>query len=447
MVCPNCKTNSWENVDFARIKPSGMSICVCCGFVSYPDKWKQKDEIIKHYRSGYRPPPTHMNSFTGERKNHFHNAFLNDLFIKWKKEGLESPRVLEIGSAFGFTLNWIRNIFPKSEICGTELTTSMRRVAKHEFNIKLDEDFDDTKKYDLIISYKVLEHQLDPDIELKRYQKCLSEKGKLYISVPTWFDTMSNFGLGGFDLEYYYDTNHINVWTRKIFEGMLKSNGLKITKKDTVIYSSTYLCEADDSLFGSDHISESIDDIKKSLHKIKDAYFLCMDNKFEDAIKLWPDYPTAHTNLCEFSRKELKTKGWEWFKENRLERAISDCPNSADALILATDFAMRAEKFKEAILYCERALLAKPENPVSLHAMCNIMREMAIRGKTKQEKEHYFTQAREVAKHLRNVSSQHFREATDLIYLFSSHLPIPDELNNLDYSNGETVHVESEVGL
>lgn len=447
MICPNCKTNSWENVDFARIKPSGMSICTGCGFVSYPDKWKQKDEIIKHYRTGYRPPPTHMNCFTGERKNHFHNAFLNDLFMKWKQEGLENPKIVEIGSAFGFTLNWIKQIFPKAEIYGTELTTSMRRVAKHEFNITLDEDFDDKKKYDLIITYKVLEHQLNPDAELIRYQKALNKNGFLYISVPTWFDTMSNFGLGGFDLEYYYDPNHINVWTRKTFEGMLATSGLKIVKKDTVIYSSTYLCEADDSLLGSSPVIESVDEIKSSLNKIREAYMLALDNKFEEAIKIWPDYPTAHTNLCEFNRKELKTKGWEWFKENRIEKAILECPNSADALILATDFAMRSEQFKEAIKYCERALIAKPENPVSLHAMCNIMREMAIRGKTRQEKIHYFTQAREVAKHLRNVSSQHFREATDLIYLFSAHLPLPNDLDNIDLNNGEVVHVESENSL
>ena len=415
--------------------------------MSYPSKWKEKEDILKHYRTGYRPPPTHFNAFTGERKNHFHHAFLNDLFIKWKSEGLENPKIVEIGSAFGFTLNWIKQLFPKAEIYGTEITTSMRRVAKHEFGIHLDEDFDDTKKYDLIMSYKVLEHQLDPDKELNRYQKALSPNGKMYMSVPTWFDSMTNFGLGGFDLEYYYDPNHINVWTRKIFEGMLKNSGFKIVKKDTVIYSSTYLCEADDSLIGSGTELESPEEIKESLKKIRESSFLCNDGKFEDAIKLWPDYPTAHTQLCEMNRKELKTKGWAWFKENRIEKAIIDCPNSADALILATDYAMRAEQWKDAIQYCERALVAKPENPVSLHAMCNIMREIAIKAKTNEEKIHYFNQARDVAIHLRRVSSQHFREATDLIYLFSSHLPFPGDSGPIDYTSGEAVHVETESCL
>lgn len=84
--------------------------------------------------------------FAGERKNCFHHKFLLDLFNKWKAEGKESPRICEIGAAYGFTLQWIRQIFPKAEISGTELTTSFRRNAYHEFGIKLDEDIDTTKK-------------------------------------------------------------------------------------------------------------------------------------------------------------------------------------------------------------------------------------------------------------------------------------------------------------
>ncbi len=427
MICPNCNSKDWENVDWARIKPVGMSICKPCGFVSYPDKWKTKEEILKHYRTSYRQPPTHFNIFTGERKNHFHHAFLYDLFNQWRKDGIESPRIVEVGAAFGFTLQWIRQIFPKAEIYGTEITTSMRRVAKHEFDVQLDEDIDTTKKYDLIMSYKVLEHQLDPNLELLRYQKCLKPNGRMYMSVPTWFDSMTNFGLGGFDLEYYYDPNHINVWTRNMFEGMLATNGFEIVKKDTVIYSSTYLCKANDKLLGTAPVKEDFNKIKTILKTVKDAFLLTNENRFQEAINLWPDYPHAHTQLLEMTRRELKDKGWPWFKEHRLEVFIKQCPNSADALISATDFAMRAEQWQDAINYCERALIAKPENPVSLHAMCNIMREKAVRGKTPKEIRHYFEQAREVAIHLRKTSSQHFKEATDLIFLFESHLAFEGE--------------------
>jgi SAM-dependent methyltransferase len=434
MRCPNCQSNDWENVDSARIKPQGMSICRPCGFVSYPNAWKTKEEIFAHYRKDYSPPPTSQNIFSGERKNHFHHAFLNDLFLEWKAAGIDTPRIVEIGAAFGMTLNWIKQIFPKAEIYGTELTTSKRRVAAHSYGIRLDEDFDDTKKYDLIMSYKVLEHQLDPDLELSRYQKALKPSGRLYMSVPTWFDSLINFGLSGFDLECYYDKNHINVWTRKIFEGMLAQTGFEVVKKDTVIYSSTYLCKTNDSLIGAAPVREDLSAMKKTLETVRTCYMLSTENRYQEAIALYPDYPHAWIQLIEMTRKNLQDKGWAWFKENMIEKFIAACPDSPDAFITATDFAMRAEQWSEAIKYCEKALLTKPESPVSLHAMCNIMRELAIRAKDPKEQKHYFEQARNVATHLRQVSTQHFREATDLIFLFDSHLAFKGESKSLPAS-------------
>lgn len=427
MRCSNCGEDKWENVDFARIKPAGMHVCQECGFISYPEKWKTKEEIFAHYRSAYRQPPTANNIFSGERKNHFHHVFLLDLFNKWKADGLENPKICEIGAAMGYTLHWIKTLFPKAEIHGTELTTSFRRNAFHEFGINLTEDIDTTKKYDLIISYKVLEHQLDPDLELKRYTDCLTPDGLFYISVPTWFNSLQNFGMDGFDLEYYFDPNHINVWTIETFENILARAGFEIIKSDQVIYSSTYLCKANPELTKTAVHKESPDNIKNYLTKIRDAYMATTRNEFEEAIKLWPDYPQAHISAAEMTRKKIAEKGWPWFKENVIEKAIQSCPTSAAILISATDFAMRSDAFDDAIKYCEMALKAKPENPVSLHQMANLMRELAIRSKNPKEQVHYFVQAREVARHLRNVSTQHFKEATDLAFLFNAHLGFEKE--------------------
>jgi len=214
---------------------------------------------------------------------------------------------------------------------------------------------------------------------------------------------------------------------------LLETNGFKMVKKDYVLYSATYLCEADDELLGKKPVYEKPDNIKEKLKMIKDAYMLFTENRFQEAVTLWPDYPSAHAQLAEMTRRQMQEQGWPWFKQHVIERAIADCPTSADVLIMATDFAMRANALNEAVDYCERALLARPENPVSLHALCNIMREMALKAKDTKERVHYFTQARDVAIHLRKVSSQHFKEATDLIFLFHAHLTF----------EGETGHVQS----
>ena len=273
MECINCHSNDWEVVDQYRLKPKQMSICKNCGMVSYPSLWKEKSEILEHYKKDYRPAPTSNNIFTGQKKLYYHEAFLKD-WIKEQNDKDLKPKILEIGAAFGMVLNWFRMVVKGCGIFGTELTESFKRVCYHEYQIKLDDDFDDSIKYDLIMTYKVAEHQLDFDKELLRYRKCLSENGRLYISVPTWFDSMTNFGMAGFDLEYYYDTNHINVWTRNIFEGMLAKAGFKIEKQDHFIYDSTYLCSVLQEL-GTITVKENVEDIKNRMANIKKATILC----------------------------------------------------------------------------------------------------------------------------------------------------------------------------
>jgi hypothetical protein len=91
MHCPVCRNTEpkWKNVDHVRIKKSGMHMCEHCGFFTYPDRIKSKEEILAYYRTGYRPGPQVNNLFTGERKLQYHERFLGPLFEEWKKGGKE----------------------------------------------------------------------------------------------------------------------------------------------------------------------------------------------------------------------------------------------------------------------------------------------------------------------------------------------------------------------
>jgi len=246
MICCICENDNWENVDeLARFKPEGMSICTTCGFISYPQKYKTEEEIKQYYRKDYRNNPSAGNLYSGQRKLHYHNDFLKDVFAEFNSESYKNSElnVLEVGAAFGMALKNINNQVPHANIYGSELTRSFRRNAYQEFGIDLVEDFDQSKQYDLIMSYKVAEHQLDLHLRMKEYYESLKENGYLYISIPAWFDTLENFGAQGFDLNYYYDTNHINVWTKKHFEGLLEKSNFEIIKQDHICYGSTYLCK------------------------------------------------------------------------------------------------------------------------------------------------------------------------------------------------------------
>lgn len=423
MTCLCCGNTHWENVDQYRLKPAGMAICTSCGFVSYPDKWASYEEIKAYYRKSYRQPPKADNFFTGQRKIYFHQTFLADLFKKWQDEGMNTPQVFEVGAAYGIVLDWLKNEYPKGSFRGTEWAESYKRNAKHEYGLNLIDDFDSSEKYDLIISYKVAEHQLDVHNELRKYALCLTDKGHLYISVPTWFDSANNFGMTGFDLDYYYDPNHVNCWTRKAFENLLARSGLKVIKQDHMIYDSTYLCVRDDSLMNTPLYREDVENIKDRMKRMKEAYLLFVEQKYEQAIKTYPDYPAAHISLLELKRQDLKNLGWEKFKETYIKPMFEQCPTSNEVWITATDFAMRAEQWKEAIDLAHKALEYKPQNPATYSQLVQIMREMGLRATDQETKTHYFKQARNIAQHIKAISAQHFREATDMIYTFNALIP------------------------
>jgi hypothetical protein len=231
---------------------------------------------------------------------------------------------------------------------------------------------------------------------------------------------MSNFGLEGFDLEYYYDPNHINVWTRNLFETLLHNCDFEIIKKDYKIYDSTYLCKVKKNETIKQY--ENVEDIKIKMANIKKAFELFNVNKFDAAIEAYPDYPSAHVSRFEMNRKQYFEKGWDWVKENVIDFGFKCCPTSSAIDVMAVDIAMRFEKFHEAIKYAENGLKGKPENPVFLQQLINVMREMSIRQTDKKTKDHYLIQAIEISKHLGRVSPQHLRESTDLRYLFNSQL-------------------------
>ncbi len=408
--------------------PKGMSLCKSCGFCSYPSLWKSDEDIKKHYRTAYRLPPNASNFFTGQRKTHFHAHFLADTFKEWTAKGKATPKVFEVGAAYGLALAWMRQAYPGCEIAGSELTTSYRRNAWHEFGIKLEEDFDKTKKHDLIMSYKVAEHQLDVDLRLREYAESLTEDGYLYISVPTWFDTACNFGLPGFDLEYYYSPDHVNSWTRSIFENILQRAGFEIIKKDYVIYDSTYLCKRNDANRDLPIFKEDPVEIENKMIRLKKAFLAIQENGgYDEAIKQWPDYPQAWTHKIEAQRKAMFEKGWAYIKNEFIESMLKHCSHTVSVWNACADLAMRAKEWPDAIKYLECALKSNPENPSSLQMMMNCMREMALKALDDKEKIHYFRQARDVSRHGKMISKQHFKEFVDHEYLFNSQLPMPEE--------------------
>lgn len=434
MRCLVCDKNDWENVDRFRLKQEGMSLCKFCGFVSYPAKWQEKEKVLEFYRKQYRAAPTVDNLYQGQRKLNYHAEFLNAPVIDvWKQAKKEDPVICDIGAAYGLVLGWFKKLFPKADLNGTELTLSYRRNAYHEFGVELTEDFDESKTYDFISSYKVAEHMLDVDLELKRYRFALKPDGFLYISVPTWFNRLHNFGATGFSIEYYYAPAHVNVWTREHFEALLKKVGFKIILENHAYYDDTYLCipcEPEAVKFES---LPSPDKIKEWMEKIKIADECCQKKNFQAAIDYWPNFPVARRALYEYHRKELHDSGIEEIIAKIVKPWIELDPDSNEAWTLGADLYMRYGQYEKGLRYLKEALTRKPKCEAILTAIGNCYRELAKRCNDADQSVRYTIDARNIMRFLKDSNLSAFGTGTTWIYNDNANIPMPCEVKrNVD---------------
>lgn len=427
VACPLCGSSEWVNVDEYRLKAEGMCLCLKCGFITYPEIVLKSEELKEFYRKEYRPGPTVQNLFTGQRKLHYHAHFLKDLFDQWKKEKRNLPEVFEVGAAFGLFLNWVREQIPKAKLSGSELTLSMRRVAYWHHDVNLTEDFDDSKKYDLIASYKCLEHIPFPEKELRRYALALKDEGFLYVSVPTWFHSMTNFGLDGFSPDVYYDKNHVNVWTRKLFETLLKKCGLEVVKADYVYYDSTYLCRRNDELMKEEPQYEASAEVIDLLSRVKKAWLNFDMGLFDEALACFPAYPDAQIATYEKNRQAWDKKGWEEIEKGVINRAREVLPNSQKIVFFCADLCMRYGRWEQALDLLGISQKMRPGDAHTIIAAGQCYRNLAQATTDPKKRIQWLSQSIELMKHLQQISLQHQHEGFTWMFTDQSNIPMPGE--------------------
>lgn len=435
MRCIVCSSNDWENVDQYRHlpkhkgEPVGMSICKKCGFISYPDKYKTKDEILEYYRKDYRGgPPQHGNLLTGKRKIYYHEHFLKDVLREWGSQK-KAPVIGEVGSAIGMVLNWFRRAVQNAELHGVELTETYKRVAFHEYGLHLKDELDFTKKYDLIMSYKVAEHQMDVDVEIRKYAEALSEGGYLYISVPTWFNALHNPGVGGFDLEYYYHVDHINVWTRIHFEEILRKSGLKIKKVERLVYGDTYLCVRDDSVMEHEAQYEDPEQIKACLGRIKNAFGHMQHQKAGKALEEWGNFPSAWALYYEQERANLDKKhngDGQMIAETFCKEMLSACGDTLETRFMASDILMRYGHLVQAMEMLDRILDDKPSDVRALLNLSHCYRKLAATESDRLQKSKLILTARDICRRIAMYDEKARPEAYNWILRDESELTPED---------------------
>lgn len=299
--CIMCGKSEWINIDYLRARPQKQILCSCCGFITF-DRFAEQSEYRKFYNDDYRKQMiNYSNLATTNRKIGYHDAFIRDYLTKNK-----DLTICDIGAGIGYFVRYCKEL-GHEKVYGTEYDKTMRSYAKNASNLDLSEEFDDSRKYDLVSMYHTIEHVLDPVELLKKIRDSLTENGKIYLAIPFWMDELMNFGGGAFhSYDEYFHENHINCWTKLQFKQFLFQNGFKVVKEEHKLYGYTVLCERikptkpDRKLLLPEYIKKekNINDILFQLESMKRSATAYSLGDFMEAMRLYQMFPDAYMAEC-----------------------------------------------------------------------------------------------------------------------------------------------------
>lgn len=365
-VCWLCRSTDWLDVDYLRQEPKRMVVCQGCGLVTF-SRFHDTHEYESYYDHSYRESQgvTVHNMLTTNRKTGYHQMFLGPWLDQHK-----GCRVGEIGSSIGYFLRWCRDKYNCHIVCGSELTSSHRRYAKHAFKLDLSKDFDYTNTYDLIACYHTLEHVPDPVEMLTKLRGCLSDDGVLYLSFPVWMDELMRFGGGPFvSFDEHFHPDHINAWSRWHVKEMFRLTGWKIIQENTQSYGLTVLCQktTPEPIRVTD--APSARQVETQLSDMQRASVAFKKGQFAEAIRLYPRFVDAYLAeavnhvkhldrqlelfnageaLCPNTRVWSFARGRVWYQWGRLDEAeqafrhgLEMKPHDDDILVLLAIISMK----------------------------------------------------------------------------------------------------------
>jgi len=227
------KKKSGENEDFTLVK------CKSCG-LEYINPRPTVDVISKYYNNNYfsqRTDRGYNNYFSDEIREEIERVMalnLKDLnFFEYEDKLKETKRVLDIGSAAGYFVNYMKNRgwdsfgIDLSEDCVSfAVKNNLEVICGDYLTTKYDE------KFNLITLWASIEHLHFPDRFLKKIYEDLETGGQIYISTcrQGGINFMKYFGE---NWRFYNFPEHLYFFSLKNIKKLLKINGFKMVSYHT----------------------------------------------------------------------------------------------------------------------------------------------------------------------------------------------------------------------
>ncbi len=203
-------------------------VCSTCGFVQvFPRMTSNVKEEL--YEAGKFSEEARGDKVLTDEKikrseltsyNYFSilESFLGETLYK------QGNSCLEIGCGSGSFLRYMKAASWKVEGIEPDGVFSNRGRLIYDIDIHNTflEGFKTDKKYDLIASFHVIEHVLDPNTFLKKIYSLLKKDGLLYLECPS-IDYMY-----GDSIDFFFWDVHINTFSNTTLASFLIKNGFKI---------------------------------------------------------------------------------------------------------------------------------------------------------------------------------------------------------------------------
>ncbi|RLA82931.1 MAG: hypothetical protein DRG78_05810 [Epsilonproteobacteria bacterium] len=142
----------------------------------------------------------------------------------------------QVGCSDGYTLSQVKSL-GIDYINGIDPSINSNKLAKDLYNIETEigvfENFNTSKKYDLIILTHLLEHIYNPNDTLEKCNYILNDNGHILIEVPL-FENSTKFPIGMFTLE------HLNYFTEESLQKLFRLNNLEILAIEKLYSNNLY---------------------------------------------------------------------------------------------------------------------------------------------------------------------------------------------------------------
>lgn len=211
--------------------------CTNCGVMLYYP-YPEDDSQLLSNGEGKNWPQEQVLSWYSKASFYNHTNFTN--MIRFAMDESYKGRklnILDYGGGGGQFALVCKSHFPKATVFITDISDDSLLQEWRPSNIQIPfRSFaEDDLKFDLIFLNDVFEHVSDPGFVLKQLAGKLKKGGKLFIDTPKqfWiypFTKMVSKNLYTKVLRGTVSTAHLQIWSKKSFDLVVRESGLEISK-------------------------------------------------------------------------------------------------------------------------------------------------------------------------------------------------------------------------